>query len=209
MSLGRPKQSSSKFQMALVALIPLLCAAGARADVFDITFINVTFSATCIGETATCSEVINGSLDYNSVTGAGSNISLQLTGTLTASLDGVGVPPYCVSGGCFNSSFYDLGALPSHDPIEFSPSVSSFNAPTPEPVEGGPNETELYVPALCGGDQPLWNTTGAFPGDADAAYNVTSGTYTSVDVSPEPGSVILLVTGVAILGFLKRRVAVR
>jgi hypothetical protein len=214
-SLRRLKQSSSKFQMALVALIPLLCAAGARADSFDITIINATFSAECIGNTGTCTEVINGSALYDSVTNMVSDVSMSLTGTLTASLDGSGNSsalyncPVCL----LPAYIYDSGVLPSDDPIEFGPSLSlvfGFDAPTPEPLEGGANNTTLAVPSSCGGDQPLCGTTGSFPVGND--YELTSGTYTSVDVgpsAPEPGSIILLVAGVGVLGFLSRRLGVR
>jgi hypothetical protein len=210
-SLRRLKQPSSKFQIALIALIPLFCATGARADTFDITITNATFSATCIGGTGTCSEVVNGSfvLDYGGsvASDVASDVSIQLTGTLAASLDGLYPAPYCVSPLCVvNGYTYDSGVLPSFDPIEFSPDFPTLNAPTPEALAGGADGSELYVPTLCGGDQAACNSTGSFPTGAD--FNLTSGTYTSVDVSPsapEPGSVILLITGVGTLGFLSRR----
>jgi hypothetical protein len=86
-SPGHLKQPPSKFQIALVALIPLFWATSARADVYSITIINATFDATCIGGSGTCSEVVNGSLLFDSVTQVGSDISMSLTGTLFASLD--------------------------------------------------------------------------------------------------------------------------
>ena len=46
MSLCRVKRLSSKFQIALIALIPFLFATGARAGgIYDITIINATFTA--------------------------------------------------------------------------------------------------------------------------------------------------------------------
>jgi len=208
--LRHRKHPSPKLQISALVALSLLCAAGARADViYDITIMNATFSATCVGGSGTCTEVVNGSLLYDSTANTASNVSIQLTGTLNASLDGFyngsGTPPYCVSAGCTGPDFgYDLGALPSHDPIEFGPTISQFNAPTPEPLEGGANGTILYVPLLCGGDQPLCNVTGSFPGDAAAGYQLTSGTYTSV-ATPEPSSVTFLAMGVAMLGFLSLR----
>jgi len=207
------RKASPKFRVSALVALSLLCAAGASADtIYAVTIINATFSATCVGGSGTCTEVVNGSILFDSTANTASHISLQLTGTLTASLDsfynGSGTAPYCVSAGCLAPDFvYDSGVLASHDPIEFDPSLSpvfGFNAPTPEPLEGGANNTLLYVPALCGGDQALCNATGSFPGGADADYELTSGTYTSV-VTPEPSSATLLVTGVAMLGFLLRR----
>jgi hypothetical protein len=199
-SLRHGKHPSLKFQLALVAPILLLCVAGARADIIDITIINATFEATCVGGTGTCTEVVNGSLLFDTVALTRSD-SFQLTGTLNASLV-PGSPPSCISPGCLaGNGFYDSGVLPSQDPIQFGPvlnypPLSSLLTSTPVSL----------VPALCGGDQPLCNTPGAFPGGPDADYALVSGTYTAVDQGPspvpEPSSVILLVTGVAMLGFL-------
>jgi hypothetical protein len=205
-----------KVQMAFAALILLICATGARADTYLITVIDATFSTTCIGGSGTCTEVANGTALYNTATNTGSDVSMTLTGNggLNGSLDGFydgsGTNP-CVdnSSNCLPSDlsfFYDSGAVSGDDPIEFHIDASSFglNAPSPEPLVGGPGGTELFVPDLCGGDQLSCGQTGTFPsGD----YNLTSGKYTSVDESaaPEPNSVVLLLTGIVMLGFLSRR----
>jgi hypothetical protein len=84
MSLGHLKQPLLKFQITIVAPILLLCATGARAESYDITIINATFSVECIGNAATCTEVINSSIHYNSVMNL--VVSLSLAGTLTACL---------------------------------------------------------------------------------------------------------------------------
>jgi hypothetical protein len=210
-----------EFQTASAALILLLllCPTGARADSFLITVINATFSTTCIGGLGTCTEVVNGSGLYNAATNTGSDLSMTLTGTggLNASLDGnyfngsgtnpcVDNSPICLPSGL--SFFYDSGAVSGDDPIEFHIDASSFglNAPTPEPLVGGPGGTELAVAGLCGGDQPSCGQTGTFP---SGNYNLSSGTYTSVDESaaPEPSSVVLLLTGIVMLGLPSRRVA--
>lgn len=65
--------------LGLLGGILLLSPSGTRADVYNITFINVTFTATCIGGQATCTEVINGSGLYDPVTDTGWNISIQMT----------------------------------------------------------------------------------------------------------------------------------
>jgi hypothetical protein len=202
------KCAASKFQMALVVLILVFSAAGARATVIDLTINDATFSATCVGGSGTCTEVVNGSLLLDTVT-LTKTASAQLTGTLTASLV-LGPPPSCVSPNCLGSdAFYDSGVLPSHDPIEFGLVLNSL-APTNGSVslvglQPG-NPTVLYVPALCGGDQPNCNAPGSFPGGGD--YALVSGTYSIADINtPEPNSVSLLVTGVAMLGFMMRRVA--
>jgi hypothetical protein len=209
-SLRHRKHPSPKLQISALVSLSLLCAAGARADaIYDITIINATFSATCIGGSGTCTEVVNGSILYDSTANTASNVSFQITGSLNASLDGFyngsGTPPYCALIGCKGPDFaYDLGALPGHDPIEFSPTVG-LNASTPQPLELGPNGSTLYVPALCGGDQSLCNMTGSFPGGANTDYQLTSGTYTSVATTPEPSSVTFLAIGIATLGFLSLR----
>jgi hypothetical protein len=194
----------SGVRTALIALFALVGAAGARADVYDITFINVTFSTTCIGGTGTCTEIINGSGLYDSGTKSASGLSVLLVGSLNASLDAFGAPPLCVTSGCFGPPvLYDSGVLPGYQPIEFSPTLPTFDAPTPEPLGGGPNGTELFVPGMCGGDQPNCNQPGAFPGGPAADYEMASRMYTSVDVSPgavpEPGSYALLLCGLVAL----------
>ena len=85
---------------------------------------------------------------------------------------------------------------------------ATLDAPTPEPVMGGPDGTLLFVPRRCGGDQPACGTAGSFPGHNLIDYEVTTGTYTSVDLgpssTPEPGTVILLFTGLSVIGLAAR-----
>jgi hypothetical protein len=207
MFLGK-KQLFRKSQLAFAALILLFSAVGARADIFDVTIMNATFTATCIGG-GTCTEVFNGSGLYDSVARTVSNLSLTMTGTLNVSSFAWGAPA-CIVPGCLNAPvLYDTGVLPSHNPIEFRADLPTFDAPTPLPLNGGPDGTLLFVPGGCGGDQPLCNTIGAFPGNPDADYQLTSGTYTSVDLGPspvpEPSSVVLMVTGIGMLGLVLRR----
>ena len=210
MTIHRPRRPSPRLQVPFIALILLCCAASARASSLNLTIINATFSATCIGGGSTCTEVVNGSAVFDTVTNTFSNISLHLTGTLAASLNSYvpnGSPgPPCVSPNCLQGGgfFYDSGVLPAHDPIEFGPALSGFpslNA-SPLPLTGGASGTAFYIPTLCGGDQPLCNTVGSFPsGD----FVLTSGTYTLTPSVPEPGAGILLATGAAMLGFLRRK----
>jgi hypothetical protein len=217
LSLLHRKPVSSKLPIAAAALIVLLCAAGARADKVDIIITNATFSATCIGGASTCTEVVNGSLLIDTAAQTVIDASMQLTGTLNANLV-LGTVPQCVSPGCLGgSTFYDSGVLPSHDPIEFGLVLNSAaieaapNTPSPVSLVGlqPGNPTVLYVPALCGGDQPDCNAPGAFPGGNDADYALVSGTYSTVDeTTPEPSSVVL-VTAAAMLGFLIRRLPSR
>jgi hypothetical protein len=204
-----------RFHLIFVAPLFLLCVTAARADNFDITIINATFSATCIGGSGTCTEVVNGSLDYDSVANTASDLSLQMTGSLNVSF-AWGSPACTNANKCLDlgsgSVFYDPGVLAGDNPIEFGPSLSpifGFDAPTPEPLEGGDDGTTLFIPGICGGDQPNCNATGTFPTGND--YLLASGTYTSVDIgpsAPEPGSAILLTSGFVLLGFQLRRIAV-
>ncbi|HZS57054.1 MAG TPA: hypothetical protein VFA65_21810 [Bryobacteraceae bacterium] len=69
-----------------------LTAAASRADVYYITFHDVTFSATCVGGGATCTEVVNGSVFYDEVAQTTSSLSIQMSGTLNASLNSFGNP---------------------------------------------------------------------------------------------------------------------
>ena len=198
--------SASACRYAVLGLlgILLLSPVGARADTFYITFTNVTFSATCIGG-GPCTEVINGSGLYDPVANTATG-SLSLTGSLNASLI-YGTPPQCTAPGCLQAPvLYDPNALPGFNPIEFFAALPTFDAPTPQPLAGGVNGALLFVPGMCGGDQPQCNTTGAFPGNGATDYLLASGTYTSVDVStPEPPSLILFTTGAGILGLSIRR----
>lgn len=195
--------------VALVALLVFLGAAQARADIYKITFINVTFSATCIGGGATCTEVVNGSGLYDSVAKTASGGSINLTGSLNVPLNTYGTPP-CTAPGCLNGGvLYDSGTIAGFNPIEFSPTLPTFNAPTPEALTGGSNGTLLFVPGKCGGNQPDCNKPGAFPGGPNADYEMTSGTYTSIDVgpspTPEPTSWALMLGGLGLLVLFRRR----
>jgi len=201
---GRSGRTASCLIAFLTALF-LLCPTGAHADTYQITFINVIFTATCIGG-GTCTEVINGSGLYDPASDTAWDISIQMTGTLNASLDSYGTPT-CTAPGCLSGSgvtgsrvLYDPNASPGFNPIEFNPNLGNqFDAPTPQALTGGPNGTLLFVPNMCGGDQPACNTTGAFPGNSATPYQLTSGTYTSVDIGPspvpEPATVLQIISG--------------
>ncbi len=192
----------------LLGVFLLFCPVGARADIYYVTITNATFTATCIGG-GTCTEVINGTGFYDPVANTATDVSVSFAGTLNGSLDIYGIPT-CTASGCISGAvLYDAGALPGFNPIEFAPDIDNFDAPTSQPLLAGPTGAELFVPGLCGGDQPACNTTGAFPGNGAIDYFLASGTYTSVDVGPslvpEPSSVILLTTGAGMLGLLSRR----
>jgi hypothetical protein len=198
-----------KPQMILVVLTLLVCAIGVRADVFAVTIINATFSATCIGGSGICTEVVNGSALYDSIAGTASSVSMSLTGTLNVPLV-FGDPPCINVNLCLTGGFFYYLGVPGDNPIEFGPALAMsdpLNQPSPVPLAGGPDGTALFIPGQCGGGVAACNTTGSFPTAND--YALTSGEYTSVDVgpspAPEPGSVILVATGVAMLGFLSRR----
>ena len=182
----------------------LLCAAGARADILHVTFTNVTYSETCIGGSGTCTEVINGSGLYDTVSQAAYSISLQLTGTAlsghpyVANLNSYGADSACASnpGSTDPPYLFDSGANPADCAIQFNP-TADLSATGPTNLMSG---SFLFIPALCGGDQASCGTTGDFPlGD----YEHVSGTSTAVDLGPspipEPGSAVFVLTGV-ILG---------
>lgn len=199
----------SGWLLAFVSLLVLLGASQARADIYQITFFNVTFSATCIGGVGTCTEVVNGSGLYDSVAKTASGLStINLTGSLNVPFNAYGNPscgaPGCLGGGVL----YDSGTLSGFNPIEFSPNLPTFDAPTPVALTGGSNGTLLFVPGACGGNQPNCNKQGAFPGGSNADYELISGTYTSVDAgpspTPEPGSWTLLLCGFGLLAVLRR-----
>jgi len=195
--------------LVFLVLAMLLGAAGARAGVYDVTFINVTFSQPCVGGSGTCTEVVNGSGLYDTVTDTAWDLSVQLTGSYAATLDGfvnhLSVDLRCPSGSasCFGPDFlYDLSANPAVNPIQFAPNTIVFSATTPAPL----TDAQLYIPSLCGGDQVGCGATGMFPVGAD--FNVTSGTYTAVAVTPEPSFVIVTCFGMAGL-LLSRRMVKR
>src|SRR5579864_8440400 len=98
---------------ALAALILLFGAATARADVLGlVTITNATYRATCVGGDGTCTEIVNGTFEGDLTTGAIFNASLQLTGTLTASLDGFfSGQGTCTGPGCLIGAFYDTNAV--------------------------------------------------------------------------------------------------
>ena len=96
MSLRHGKHSSLWLQVALVAPILLLGAAGAHADIIDLTVMNATFEATCVGGTGTCMEVVNGSILLDTVAQTKSG-SYDLTGTLTATLAPGTTPFLCLT----------------------------------------------------------------------------------------------------------------
>jgi len=199
-----------KPHMTLVVLTLLFCAIGLRADIFDITIINATFSATCIGGVGTCTEVVNGSFLGDSVSQTASSVSMSLSGTLNVSL--IFGTPICTNMSlCLDETsglFYYAG-VPGDNPIEFGPDLPTIplNQPTPVPLVGGPDGTALFIPGLCGGGVAACNTTGTFPTGND--YALTSGFYTSVDEgpspTPEPTSAFLVAIGVTTLGLLSRR----
>ena len=192
---------------ALAALILLFGSATARADILGfVTITDATYQATCVGGNGTCTEVVNGTFEGDLTTGTIFNVSLQLTGTLAASLDGYfSGKGTCIGTGCLTGAFYDTNAVSGDNPIEFSPTLPTIPEPVPTNIDFA--SSSLFVPTLCGGDQPNCNVTGNFPsGNVD--YKPVSGTYTAVLLSPEPSAVILQVSGFAMLAFLvwrKRR----
>ena len=194
----------SETDLAVAALILLFAAPAAHADVIGlVTITNATYQATCVGGVGTCTEVVNGTFEGDFTTGGIFDISLQLTGTLTASLDGFfSGTGTCIGAGCLTGAFYDTNAVTGDNPIEFSPTLGTIPEPVPTNIDFA--TSSLFVPTLCGGDQPNCNVTGDFPsGNVD--YKPVSGTYTAVVLSPEPSAVILQVSGVVILAFLVRR----
>ena len=130
-------------------------------------------------------------------------MSLQLTGTLSAFLDGYfSGEGTCTGPGCLDGTFYDLNATSGKNPIEFSPTLDTIPEPVPTNIDFA--TSSLYIPTLCGGDQPNCNVTGSFPsGNVD--YKPITGTYTAVLVSPEPSAFILLATGLTMLALMPRR----
>ncbi len=191
--------------MAVAALF--LAFTPARADSFLVTFIDVTFTAPCYESQSSCSEIVNGSANFDSATFEASNVSLSLTGSLTATLDGWddGSTNVCYNNSSFclgSEFFFDLNAANTYNPIEFGPSINNLYAPTPTSLIGGSNGTVLFVPGLCGNDQPNCRTAGDF---AFGDFDLTSGSYTSVDQSPEPGTGFLFVISLCAFGILSAR----
>ena len=197
----------------VLSLVLLLCAAGARADNIQITIINATFEAPCVGGTGTCTEVINGYFDFDTATNMGTGGSLTLTGTLAGTFTG---GPVACSGLCFGDpdEIY-IPPAPGSNPIEFSPSLQPCPPPgfTASPgggnlCGGNPNlETGFIVPLNCGGNQPNCGMTGSFPGGAN--YALYSGSYTAVDLTtaPEPSTMVLMLTGIGLIFVMRKRIA--
>jgi hypothetical protein len=204
------RASGSGSRIALIAVMALFCEVGARADIINITITNATFEATCVGGSGTCTEVINGSFDYNTATGAGS-ISMTLAGTLAGTF-ALG-PVACTGSLCFGSSnqIYIPPAV-GQNPIEFSPSIQPCPPPGFTAPPGGGNlcggdpdlETGFIVPVNCGGNQPNCGAIGSFPGGAN--YALFSGSYTAVDLTttPEPNFRMLTGIGLLLVVMLKR-----
>jgi hypothetical protein len=203
---GQREGEMRKFLWIVPALLlfAAIVAPAARADIIEITIVDATFSAPCVGEpTVTCTEVINGSFDYTT-TGGGSSISMTLAGTLAGTF---ALGPVACTGLCFGSSeqIY-IPVAPGDNPIEFSPSIQPCPSappgqgntnPSPDLCNGNPNyETGFIVPTGCGGNQPDCGMLGSFP---PGIYGLTSGTYTAVDLTtPEPSTFTLM--GLELLG---------
>lgn len=191
--------------IVLVALFVFLGAAGARADVYDVTFTNVTYSASCVGESTTCTEVVNGSAVADlSTPGAPilSSISLKLTGTYTATLDEFGSVAACGTTTTGAPYFYDSGASSSVCSIQFNPTPGSTSGTSPLLPD-----SPLFIPAGCGGDQPTCGATGDFPlGFFDPTSGTTTFTLANQGPSPvpEPGSCVLVLCGLVALMPLRR-----
>lgn len=193
--------------LVLASLMPIVPAKPLSAEIYYIDLINVTFTAPCIGG-GTCTEVYSGSGLYDLTNNTATGITSTLTGTLSGSLDAYG-SPVCTAPGCVGSSaIYDPNHLPGYNPIEIGVVINDYNAPTPELLQGGPDGTVLFVPANCGGDQPLCGLAGSFPGNPNLDYLLTSGEYTSVDLgpspTPEPAPALLVFSGTAVCAAFRR-----
>lgn len=195
-----------KTGLAVLGTLLLICPLHLRADnIYYVTITNATFTATCIGG-GTCTEVVNATGYYDPLTNIATDVNGSITGTLNVELT-FGIPT-CTAPGCFSGgTLYDANAKPGFNPIEFNPNLSIYNESNPTPLPTGPDGAELFVPAKCGGDQPACNTVGAFPGNGAIDYDLTSGTYTSVEVGPvpEPAPFVLLSTGAGMISVLLRR----
>jgi hypothetical protein len=202
-------RKSLRIILPILLVFAAIDTPAARADIIDITITNATFSTPCVGQsTVTCTEVINGSVDYNTATGGGSDISMTLAGTLAGTF--VIGPVTCTDPECFGASaeIY-IPAAPGDNPIEFSPSLQPCPSappgegntnPPPDLCNGNPDyETGFFVPTGCGGNQLDCGMLGSFPA---GIYGLTSGTYTAVDLTttPEPSTSSLMMIVLGSLG---------
>ena len=195
---------------AIAGAVVLFCPAAARADVYYINVYNVTFNGPCVGG-GTCTEtVVHGTGYYDPALNEAWDVSAPLTGSLNVMFGVYGTPAVCSAPGCLGTPvFYDPNADPTYNPIEISFGIPNFDAPVPTHL--APNGTLLFVPYMCGNDQPKCNQPGAFLGngavDVEASALEGESYYTSVDIGPdplpEPSSLVLLTTGV--MGLLARR----
>jgi hypothetical protein len=122
---------TSKIFKTLMIAGALFCTAGVRADVININVMNATYTATCVGG-GTCTEVVNGSFTGHTATTRLLSNTLTLSGTINASLNGFGAPPFCNQGSCaMPPLLFDSSPLSGHSPIEWNPTINIIPALTP------------------------------------------------------------------------------
>ena len=174
--------------LAVVLLGLIFGLQTANADFFDITITDATFAATCVGGTGTCTETVNGSFAFDSLTFAASSVSLVLSGTLATTLNGYGGAGF--GPGLMFLDFFDdtvTGFTPINLGLALPDPLVSFSGPL-DPA------SSLFVPPFCGG-LPSCDALGSFP---TGTYFLTSGTAT-VQPVPEPSSFFLLIAGMIAL----------